>query len=65
VTTKDRDSVEAVEPFRFAVEASPTGVLIVDADGTIVLLNRELERQFGYAREELVGARSICSYPKR
>src|SRR4051794_12263415 len=37
------------------MEASPTAVLIADREGTIVLVNRELERQFGYEREELIG----------
>jgi PAS domain S-box-containing protein len=41
--------------FQLAIEAAPTGVLVVDATGRIVLVNRELERQFGYGREELVG----------
>jgi PAS domain S-box-containing protein len=38
-----------------ALELSPTAALIADTGGEIVLVNRELERQFGYAREELVG----------
>jgi formate hydrogenlyase transcriptional activator len=40
---------------RLALEALPSGVLIVDAAGTIALVNRELERQFGYSRAELIG----------
>jgi PAS domain S-box-containing protein len=43
------------ERFRLAVEASPSGVLLVDGSGRIVLTNREVERMFGYEREELVG----------
>jgi formate hydrogenlyase transcriptional activator len=38
-----------------AFEALPSGVLIVDAEGTIALVNRELERLFGYTRAEVVG----------
>jgi PAS domain S-box-containing protein len=41
--------------FRVAVEASPHGVLMVDTVGRVVLVNRELERLFGYKREELLG----------
>ena len=37
------------------VESLPTGVVLVDGVGTIVLVNRETERLFGYSREELVG----------
>ena len=38
-----------------ALEVLPSAVLVIDRAGTIVLANRELERQFGYARDELVG----------
>ncbi len=41
--------------FRVAVEASPHGMLMVDPSGRIVLLNREIERIFDYAREEILG----------
>lgn len=41
--------------FRVAVESSPNGMLMVDARGAIVLVNREIERLFGYSREELIG----------
>ena len=47
-------SDEAVT-LQLAIEASPSGILVVDADGTIVLVNGEIERQFGYARHEIVG----------
>jgi len=40
---------------RAAVESSPSGLLMVDPDGRIVLVNREVERLFGYPREELLG----------
>ena len=43
--------------FRLAIDSAANGVLIVDAGGTIMLVNRQLERQFGYSREELVGQR--------
>jgi len=40
---------------RAAVESSPSGLLMVDQEGRIVLVNREVERLFGYPREELLG----------
>ncbi|MCK6447280.1 MAG: PAS domain S-box protein [Planctomycetes bacterium] len=40
---------------RAAIEASPSGVLLVGPDGRIVLVNREVERLFGYTRAELLG----------
>jgi len=40
---------------RAVVESSPSGLLMIDATGIIVLVNREVERLFGYSREELLG----------
>jgi PAS domain S-box-containing protein len=45
----------ADEMFTLAVEACPSGMLMVDRDGKIVLANAEIERQFGYASDELIG----------
>jgi PAS domain S-box-containing protein len=47
-------SALAPEIFRLAIEASPSGMVFVDGDGAIVLINREVERLFGYSREELL-----------
>jgi PAS domain S-box-containing protein len=45
----------ADEKFHLAVEASPNGIVMVDAAGAIVLVNAETERLFGYQRDELIG----------
>ncbi len=37
------------------VESASNGVLILGRDGTISLVNREIERMFGYVRDELLG----------
>lgn len=37
------------------IEASPVANVCVDACGTIVLVNQQLEKLFGYARDELIG----------
>ena len=37
------------------VEAMPDGVVMVDDAGTIVLVNREIERLLGYDREQMLG----------
>lgn len=38
------------------VELAPSGMLLVDQTGTIRLINRRIEEQFGYQREELIGS---------
>jgi PAS domain S-box-containing protein len=43
------------ERFRSVVESAPNGVMMVDADGRIVLANPQVERIFGYRGEELRG----------
>ena len=45
----------AEEKFRLAVESCPSGMLMVDRAGKVVLVNTEIERLFGYDREELIG----------
>lgn len=41
--------------FRAIVEAAPDALVIVDEHGTIVLVNRQAEVSFGYARDEMLG----------
>jgi PAS domain S-box-containing protein len=43
------------EPFRLAVEAAATGILIIGHNGRITLVNGQTEKIFGYNRQELVG----------
>jgi PAS domain S-box-containing protein len=43
------------EIFRLAVEASPSGMIAVNDDGAVIMINGEIERLFGYGREELLG----------
>jgi two-component system cell cycle sensor histidine kinase/response regulator CckA len=46
---------QAEERFRLAVESSPSAMVMVDHTGKIVLVNSQLEKLFGYNREELMG----------
>jgi PAS domain S-box-containing protein len=59
-TVRDSD-----ERFRLAIEAAPTGMLMIDPRGTILLVNAEIERIFGYQRDELVGQPLEILLPER
>lgn len=41
--------------FRLILEASPSGMLLVDRNGAITLVNGQIEQMFGYQRHELIG----------
>jgi PAS domain S-box-containing protein len=55
----------AERKFQLAVEACPSGILMIDMSGKIVLVNAELERQFGYDRAELIGNNVDLLLPER
>src|SRR5579863_3135369 len=55
----------ATEQFRLALEAAPTGMLMMDETGTIVLVNAQIEALFGYGRDELLGKRLEMLVPER
>jgi PAS domain S-box-containing protein len=55
----------AEEQFRLVVESSPSGMLMVDKSGTILLVNRQIEQLFGYERAELIGQSVEMLVPQR
>lgn len=58
------DRLASEEIVRLAVEASPSGMIMTDAGGKIVLVNAEVERLFGYRREELLDRSIDILVPK-
>ena len=45
----------AEERFRQVIEGAPNGMVMVDQTGKIALVNAQIEKSFGYSREELLG----------
>ena len=56
---------QAQELFQLATEASPSGIILVNDRGHIVLVNSHVEKLFGYHRNELVGKFVDVLVPKR
>ncbi len=63
-----RDAVrqqQSERRFRGLLEAAPDGMVIVDRQGTIIMVNAQTEKLFGYARDELLGQPVELLVPER
>jgi PAS domain S-box-containing protein len=47
------------------IESAPTAMVMIDARGSIVLVNAETEKLFGYTRQELLGRAMEVLVPER
>lgn len=54
----------AEEKFRAVVEAAPTAMIMINESGDIVLTNAQVDKLFGYAREELLGKKVDMLVPE-
>jgi len=59
------DGLRAEEKFRQVFEAAPNAMIMVDAAGRITLVNDQVERVFGYHRDELSGQPIEMLIPER
>ena len=68
VLSSKRDITErkrAESRFRQVIEHSPNGIVMVNEAGKIELVNAQIEKWFGYPREELLGLSIEILVPKR
>ena len=59
------ERLRAEDRFRQVVEAAPNAMIMVNADGTIALVNGQAETVFGYQRGELIGLPIETLIPER
>jgi two-component system cell cycle sensor histidine kinase/response regulator CckA len=60
-------AVQAVSDtvFRALTESSPDGIVLVNQEGRVILVNAQTEKLFGYGREELLGQAIEILVPER
>ncbi len=56
---------QAEAQFRQVVESAPNGMLLANQDGIMTLVNAQVERYFGYDRQELLGQPVEVLMPER
>jgi PAS domain S-box-containing protein len=53
------------EQFETLFESVPSGIVTIDGNGRVVLVNRQVESLFGYRRDELIGQAAEILLPER
>ena len=61
----NREQKSAEEQMRLVVESAPNGMLMIDSQGMITLVNTKVEELFAYPRQDLLGKSVEMLIPQR
>jgi PAS domain S-box-containing protein len=65
LSKNDSKDILKEDIFRCIVESAPNAIVLVNSAGSIVLVNAQTEKLFGYKREELIGKPVELLVPER
>jgi PAS domain S-box-containing protein len=65
LATAEQELRREYAQFRLVVESMPNGIVMVNAEGAVVLVNSQCEKFFGYRRDELLGQPVEALVPER
>jgi len=61
---KNKVVVELSEDYKAILEGSTRVICMIDREGKLLYLNKQIERQFGHQREDLIGKNLLANVPK-
>jgi PAS domain S-box-containing protein len=62
---RTEEALRSEQRLRLILDAAPNGMVMVNKAGTIVLVNAQMEKLFGYTRDEMIGQRVEMLLPER